>query len=317
MLTEIAVGRIVAQAKSGSHDKVQCNMMYTIRLVRIASMLILMTSISVVASHAASIWKVSGGSSTVYLAGSVHFLRSGDQVPDIYDQVYSQSQRVVLEVEPHRMETSEIVALYLKEGRCADGSQIRDYLDEDTHMLLQARLSQFPHLAKSIGRMRPWMAGMTLTIQALNQLGARPEKGVDRLYYQRARQDGKSTASLESPVVHTKLLSSLTRQEQNEFLRQSLEHLDEMEPMFNVLLLAWKVGDEEVLSKWFQGQSAEEDGIMEKILFKRNQNWIPTIESYLNGSETVMVIAGVGHMVGKGSVIDLLEKRGYTIYKLN
>lgn len=43
---------------------------------------------------------------------------------------------------------------------------------------------------------------------------------------------------------------------------------------------------------------------------------MPQIEALLRGGERAMVIVGLAHLVGEGSVVDLLEKRGYTVQRL-
>ncbi len=42
----------------------------------------------------------------------------------------------------------------------------------------------------------------------------------------------------------------------------------------------------------------------------RNRKWLPKIEALLNDDKNYLVIVGTGHLVGQGSVIDLLKKDG-------
>ena len=42
----------------------------------------------------------------------------------------------------------------------------------------------------------------------------------------------------------------------------------------------------------------------------RNRKWVPKIEALLNDDKNYLVIVGTGHLVGQGSVIDLLKKDG-------
>ncbi len=279
--------------------------------------LVMLITLRAISCDAASVWKVEGGKVPVYLAGSVHFLRKGDQIPQIYETVYQQSQVVAFEVEPHRFEQAGMSLLYLKEGRCVAGKMISDYLSDEVNLLLEQYLQHVGQKQSPVRRMKPWMAAMHLTVKELTRLGADPERGVDQLFYRQAMRDRKTTASLESPRSQVTLLSSLTPQEQNIFLKYTLLSLHETEVMFEELLGAWQRGDQVFLTNWFAQAAPEESLIMDKILLKRNQQWISSIEVYLQGEQPVMVIVGVGHLVGKGSVVDLLKKRGYTIFHLN
>jgi len=313
----IAVGCIEAQAKTDDEMKVIRISSLSIYLIQSLVIVVMAFWLVSVSGHAASVWRVDGGEATVFLAGSIHFLRSGDKVPAVYEKVYSQSDTIALEVEPHRLKESGATGLYIKEGRCGAGKQISDYLNTEVQELLERRLQQMPQHAAAIHYMRPWMASMFLTIWELQRLGAEPELGVDHAYYRQAIRDGKTTTSLEIPRAHVMFLASLSHQEENVFLKQTLLTLDDTEMMFDELVAAWQQGEESVLAEWFHDIQMQESGIIEKLLLQRNRNWINRLEEYLQGEQTVMVIAGVAHMVGPGSVIDLLKKRGYTIRKLN
>jgi uncharacterized protein len=46
------------------------------------------------------------------------------------------------------------------------------------------------------------------------------------------------------------------------------------------------------------------------VLVARNRKWIPKIEALLKEDKNYLIIVGTGHLVGAGSVIDLLKKDG-------
>jgi uncharacterized protein YbaP (TraB family) len=76
------------------------------------------------------------------------------------------------------------------------------------------------------------------------------------------------------------------------------------------MVRAWQRGD----TRWFDDQMRSELGrdprLYQSLLSSRNRNWIPKIEALLNGDKNYLVIVGTGHLVGQGSVIDLLKKDG-------
>jgi uncharacterized protein YbaP (TraB family) len=73
---------------------------------------------------------------------------------------------------------------------------------------------------------------------------------------------------------------------------------------------AWAAGD----MQWFAGQLQSELGrdpaLYKSVLVARNAKWVPKIEALLNDDRNYLVIVGTGHLVGQGSVIDLLKKDG-------
>ena len=50
--------------------------------------------------------------------------------------------------------------------------------------------------------------------------------------------------------------------------------------------------------------------LYQAVLAGRNRKWIPKIEALLNEDKNYLVIVGTGHLVGQGSVIELLKKDG-------
>ncbi len=65
------------------------------------------------------------------------------------------------------------------------------------------------------------------------------------------------------------------------------------------------------LDEMLRDQLAADEELEELLLTKRNRAWIPAIVELLEGDENVMVVVGTGHLVGKGSVVQLLKKKGY------
>ena len=61
---------------------------------------------------------------------------------------------------------------------------------------------------------------------------------------------------------------------------------------------------------------AETPAVLEILLVDRNQNWIPVIEEKLAGDKNVMFIVGAAHLVGEGSVVQLLEDKGHKLVQL-
>jgi uncharacterized protein len=76
------------------------------------------------------------------------------------------------------------------------------------------------------------------------------------------------------------------------------------------MVLAWQHGD----TRWFEANMLAELGrdqkLYQSVLGARNRKWVPKIEALLNDDQNYLVIVGTGHLIGPGSVIDLLKKDG-------
>ena len=80
---------------------------------------------------------------------------------------------------------------------------------------------------------------------------------------------------------------------------------------------AWKVGDGKLLNELMSEEMKEGEKVRELMLTNRNKNWIPEIEKALEGPQNIFFLVGAGHLVGKDSVVELLQKRGHTLEQLS
>ncbi len=87
--------------------------------------------------------------------------------------------------------------------------------------------------------------------------------------------------------------------------------------MMKDIIKSWKAGDEAGLNEYLS-ESLRKDfpNLHKRIIIDRNRNWITPIEDLINSGKRTLVVVGVGHLVGKDSVINLLRSKGYKIEKL-
>ena len=75
----------------------------------------------------------------------------------------------------------------------------------------------------------------------------------------------------------------------------------------------WKKGDannlHDLLFKSFKGYPE----IKERLLDQRNKNWVLQIEGMTQENRNVLIIVGAGHLIGPGSVVEILKQKGYTV----
>jgi hypothetical protein len=129
-------------------------------------------------------------------------------------------------------------------------------------------------------------------------------------FLERARNDGKSIAGLETVHDQIALFEGLAMNEQAEYLVSSLEQAHDLPKEVSDMVRAWQRGD----TAWFESQMKTEFGrdpaLYQSVLAARNRKWTPKIEALLNDDKNYLVIVGTGHLVGSGSVIDQLKKDG-------
>jgi uncharacterized protein YbaP (TraB family) len=129
-------------------------------------------------------------------------------------------------------------------------------------------------------------------------------------FLERARVDGKTVAGLETVHDQIALFDAMSMDAQAEYLVTSLEQARDLPKEVDAMVHAWQRGD----TAWFESQLKSELGrdpkLYESVLVARNRKWVPKIEALLNDDRNYLVIVGTAHLVGQGSVLDLLKKDG-------
>jgi uncharacterized protein len=93
-------------------------------------------------------------------------------------------------------------------------------------------------------------------------------------------------------------------------LEQTLDQLDQVPAMFKQMNAYWTKGDAESFAKLMNEMSAQSPAAYKALLSDRNANWAEWIDQRLDKPGVVFVGVGAGHLGGKDSVQDLLDRRG-------
>ena len=164
--------------------------------------------------------------------------------------------------------------------------------------------------------MKPGLLAISLSSMEALRMGARPDLGLEVKYHQKTLKDKKPSGGLETVEFQVTLFDKLSDREQDRMLRATLEKIDDMQDLLKNLIAAWRIGDTQEMDTLLNEEFKEDPNLKDILIDKRNQNWIPKIEAAFLSSENVLFIVGAGHLVGKGNVIELLEKRGYSARQL-
>jgi uncharacterized protein YbaP (TraB family) len=258
-----------------------------------------------------SLWELHGKHNTVFLLGSIHVLRPGDYpLSPAVMQAYASSKSLVMEINLADMDLEQLQAEMLASAMLPEGKSLPAVLGPK-------RYSRAESLARDVGvelatfdQFAPWFAAEAISQLQLLQLGFQPTSGVEMYFLERARNDGKSIAGLETVHDQIALFEGLSMDAQAEYLVSSLEQARELPKQVDDMVHAWQRGD----TAWFDDQLKSELGrdpvLYQSVLAARNRKWIPKIEALLNDDKNYLVIVGTGHLVGRNSVIDLLKKDG-------
>jgi uncharacterized protein len=258
-----------------------------------------------------SLWELHGKHNTVYLLGSIHVLRQSDYplaAPVL--EAYANAKSLLMEVNLDEISSEQVQSEMLGSAILPEGKTLPDVLGNQRY----ARANQ---LAREVGvdlsnfdQFAPWFAAEAISQLQLAQLGFQPEAGVEMHFLEKARTDGKSVAGLETVHDQISLFQNMSMDTQAEYLLSSLDQAKDLPAQVDSMVSAWKRGDSQWFVKQIQSELGRDPILYQAVLGSRNRKWLPKIEALLNDDKNYLVIVGTGHLVGSGSVIDLLKKDG-------
>ncbi|MEL7311463.1 MAG: TraB/GumN family protein [Pseudomonadota bacterium] len=262
------------------------------------------------------VWAIDGDRNTVYLAGSIHLLRKTDYpLPTSLAAAYEDAEALLMELDMDDLNPLAMTSKMMSAGRAAEGQSLSVVLG-DQYEQAQALASQLNIDLKRLDTVQPWLAAMTITQVAMMSQGFDPTVGVEMHFTQAAGEDGKPIEGLETLDEQIDALATMDMDDQVDFLMMTLSDMDELDSMINTMVSAWRAGDVQRMVEDLIEPMNENPDVSEAMLLKRNRNWIETIEAQLQRDDDVMILVGAAHLVGEGSVNDLLTQKGYELRRV-
>jgi uncharacterized protein YbaP (TraB family) len=264
------------------------------------------------------LWKAKSTSTTVYLLGSIHFLKKEFYpLHETVESAYDTSDTLVVEANVNDVGKLDLTTL-MDKALYKDDDRLEKHVSSETYELIKQKTRSLgipPELAE---KQKPWLLALSLETLELTKLGYDPMHGVDYYFLSKARGK-RRILELESLDEQITLLSGFSDREQEIFLLSTLKNLESMASQLDILVQAWASGDTETVeSVLTKGQ--REDGtierIREKLLDERNTRMCSKIEDYLNSGGSYFVVVGAGHLVGKAGIVELLRAKGYSVEQL-
>lgn len=260
-----------------------------------------------------SLWSLEGKTNTVYLLGSVHFLSESEQLPAALDAAYEDAEVLLMEIDMDDLDPLETQQIIMELGMLPPGETLQQHLDKATHARLTERARQVGLDPALLDRFRPWFAAITLVQLQLMKLGLAPTSGIEQRFTTRAVADSKPIHGLETLREQLGMLAGLPDRQQHEFLLYSIEDADRMAEELEQLLSAWRRGDSKALADLLAEGFEQYPDLYRPLTTERNRRWLERIEALLDDPENYLVVVGTLHLVGKDSLIELLEARGHEV----
>ena len=255
-----------------------------------------------------ALWVVKDADTTIYLFGTIHVLKPGVQwFDEAVKTAFDASQQLVLEmVAP---EPAVMQALVMKLGVSPTGPTLTERLPAKDRPAFTKAVTDMGIPAGAFDRYQPWLAATNLTLLPILKMGYDPTNGPETVLTAAAKSAGKTVTGLETAEQQLGYFASLPPKVQVKFLTSTVRDLPQVEPKLNEMVSNWTQGEPKALADSMNADMKDSPEVAKVLLLDRNKRWADWIRNRLDQPGTVFVAVGAGHLAGKGSVIEELNKR--------
>ncbi len=266
-----------------------------------------------------AMWRLADDDSEIYLFGTFHILPASiSWTTAAFDAAMAATETTVTEVDTKSPEAqAKMVALVQELGLNPPGVTLSSTLGPDRTKKLEQIISKYGVPMASLEPLKPWLAMISLSVLVMQAEGYTANSGAEEIILTRAAGEGDKIAHLESAEYQVRALASLDEAELLRDFDNSLGQLADFKDYSARVLGAWSSGDVDALDKETLVEMRKSaPGAFKTLITDRNRNWVAEIDKMMKGDGDYFIAVGAGHLVGKGSVIDLLEDKGFDVRRV-
>lgn len=262
------------------------------------------------------LWVVKDADSTVYLFGTVHYLRPGTAWgSDKADAAFAAADQFWVEVADQ--DDPSVVAAVAQQHGVTPDRPLSSILSAEDFAAFDKAAQGIGANGAALDAYRPWLAAFMVAGTAPMQAGYRPEAGADKTLMDRARAEGKTIHGFETADRQLRLIAGMSEEAQVAYLNNYVRNGGQIVPKLDQTVAAWLKGDVAEVGRLnrLDTRDVHED-IHRAALVVRNADWTAQIETMMQGSGSAFVAVGVAHLADQDSIIDMLTARGFTVERL-
>ncbi len=244
----------------------------------------------------------------------MHYLRESDYpLPEVVDTLYERADRLVMELDLDDVDPVSLQGELVSAAMLPPGSTLASVLDAELYTAAERRADELGFALEGLARFEPWLVALTLMDLGMGRHGYRSDRGLEQYLLARAARDGKPVDGLESIEAQVGIFDTLSPEEQQAMLAQTLAELEDADTATAELVAAWRDGELDALGEELLGEFERYPRLYRLIVADRNESWIGPLLEHLERPGEELVVVGALHFVGPDSVIRLLEARGHEV----
>ena len=265
-----------------------------------------------------SVWAISNGKNTVYLAGTFHMLKESDYpLPKEFEQAYQKVNWLVFETNIAQLATPDFQQKFSQAMRLTAPKKLNHTLSQSTYHSLQQYFDKEGLDLQQYQDYKPQMVSLIITMHELRKLGLTAQ-GVDDFFNQKAVKDSKVTTQLESMDDQIRYISEMGIGNEDNLIKQTLADLQGLDTQLDDMSSAWRTGNRELMnSTGIKPMREDYPKIYDSLLVERNNNWLPKIKRLISHPEEKLIMVGALHLIGQQGLLQQLQRSGYTVTQLS
>jgi uncharacterized protein len=226
-------------------------------------------------------------------------------------RAYKAANALYMEVDLDDLDPEAAGQFTMEHGVLPEEQTLRDILGPERYGTAHQQALDLGLDLDQFAQLEPWVVAITIAQMQFAKLGLDPATGVEQRLMERAKQDGKAIAGLETLTDQLSALDSLPMKLQGEFLLVSLDEASDMEQEADQLINAWARGDTTALARTLVHDFDEFPELYRSLIVDRNRKWADEIGALLDDDANYLIVVGALHLVGQDSVIELLRAHGH------
>jgi uncharacterized protein len=265
-----------------------------------------------------ALWEISDPDTTIYLFGTIHLLPEKYQWRTArFDQALAGSQQLVVEtIVDNKNPAKLMAALASLAFNSPNLPPLAQRVAPEKRAALAAAVKKSGFPPQALDKMETWAAAITLLGNQYKDMGLKGDEGVEAVLRNSFISNGKPIGELESNVEQLGFFDKLPEKAQRQLLEGSIDDSKSMTKELQDMLGAWSRGDVRAIAQSFNRDLAGSPELEQALIKRRNANWSRWIEQRMAQPGAIMIAVGAGHLAGRDSVIDLLQRDGYRVRRV-
>ena len=261
-------------------------------------------------------WKVEGKGVSGHLLASISFIGNKNYpLPAAVEKAFRESSTLILPMSISPGEEKRMAALMLQKGLYIGEKTLPEELSTAALSEMERMLKEFGQDPKAYTKVKPWFVGVSMTVAEFSRLGYDPEQSLIP-YLQRRVKNKKKEAGLLQYREWISLLDGFSREENELFLRMSMQYCRFVREKHGLMRDSWLRGDMKTLEKEIQGQwrgFPELQKFQQRLDAETNRLAYERLHQTMKANPRFFMVFDIEKVCGTNGLQLWLEKNGYRL----